>query len=83
MAAYDMLKNILKAHNARVLEEIAATYELDESELKAKYLRPTFYLPDVADAPAVITYKELKTTRKKKCNVGGESVSPTTEKDSE
>lgn len=77
MAAYELLKNILKAQNEWLLHEIAAAYELDETELKAKYLRPTFYLPDVSEVPAVVTYKELKTSRKKKTNVGGSGVSPT------
>lgn len=67
MAAFTIVKAILKAQNAELLRNIAAKYELDEDELLSKYLRPTFFLPDITDAPAIISYscKELKTTRKK------------------
>lgn len=37
------LRNILKAQNERLLEEIAAKFGLDPNVLKQRYLTPTFY----------------------------------------
>lgn len=85
MSSYTIVKNILKAQNEDLLNRIAAEFDLDADELKAKYLRPTFYLPDVREEPAIIQYTTiLKTTRKKKKqgSDGGASVSGTTREDS-
>lgn len=41
------LRNILKAQNERLLEEIAAKFGLDPNVLKQKYLTPTFYSVEI------------------------------------
>lgn len=74
MSSYTIIKNILKAQNEDLLNRIAAEFELDADELKAKYLRPTFFLPDVREEPAIIQYTTiLKTTRKKKKQEEGDN----------
>lgn len=84
MSAFAIVKSILKAQNEALLRQIAQKYELDEEELMSKYFRPTFFIPDMTDAPAVISYsyKELKTTRKKTIkHEGGEGLSTTPAED--
>lgn len=84
MSSYTIVKNILKAQNEELLTRIAEEFDLDVEDLKAKYLRPTFYLPDVRDEPAAIHYTTvLKTRRKnKKQDDGGTSVLGAAQKNS-
>lgn len=75
-----IVANILKAHHADLLRKIADRYDIGIDDLRAKYLRPTFYLPDVnTSANAVVEYKELKTKRVKN-TTNGENVSRSSEK---
>ncbi len=41
--AQTFLRNIIKAQNEKLLEEIASKFGLDPNVLKQKYLTPTFY----------------------------------------
>jgi hypothetical protein len=88
MSSFTIIKNILKAQNAQLLRQIAEKYGLDEEEMMSKYLRPTFFLPDMVDAPAVICYKELHGIKKTSKNTvsttrgdGGDSLFATPSED--
>lgn len=47
MDAQSLVKNILKAQNAKLLEDIGKRYNFDVNELKTKYLTPTFFSVDI------------------------------------
>ncbi len=42
-----LIKNILKAQNEKLLEDIAKKFGLDPKILKQKYLTPTFYMVEI------------------------------------
>lgn len=47
MDAYKFVRQILKKQNDKLLEDIANKYGLDTSEMKTKYLSPSFYGIDI------------------------------------
>jgi hypothetical protein len=49
-----IITNIIKLQNAHLLRQISEEFNIPEHELSSKYLRPTFYLPDIREQPAVI-----------------------------
>jgi hypothetical protein len=65
MSAHDLLKQVLKKQNEDLIARICERFSLNREDMEAKYLRPTFFLPDVKDVPADITYVEKKHGRKR------------------
>ena len=61
MSSYDLVKNIIKAQNADLIRRISDRFGLDHDEMRAKYLRPTFYVPDVDNTPTQVFFTDKGT----------------------
>jgi hypothetical protein len=57
------MSSILKAQNEYLLERIADDYDLHHEDIRAKYLRPSFYMLDIKRENVAIEYTELKPRR--------------------
>lgn len=45
MIVFNMIKNIIKSQNEKLLKDIAVHIGKDESYMIEKYLKPEYYLP--------------------------------------
>lgn len=80
-----VINSIMKAQNAHLLELISTEYGLNIDDLRAKYLRPSFYLLDVKKENVAVEYTELKArraTKQKQKDGSGEALPEPSKQDS-